>query len=176
MITLTTLQRADLIAKMIRRRKRGKIIPPVLLAGSLRSVPISTPYREHGSEWSLGYHTGEDHACPPGSYALAVSWGTVLYVTGQPGNTVASWGADYGTHVIIRTGSGRYDYMHAHLSVTLVRPGDKVRPGEIIGLTGATGHVTGPHDHFEARPAGGRFGSDVDPRRVKQLAKVAPVR
>jgi len=49
----------------------------------------------------------------------------------------------------------------------LVKAGDKITPGMTVGLTGATGHVTGPHSHFEARPAGGRYGSDVHPYLVK---------
>jgi murein DD-endopeptidase MepM/ murein hydrolase activator NlpD len=98
---------------------------------------------------------------------LATSWGEVVYTTGG-GGPVVSWGVAYGLHVVVRTGDHLHDYMHAHLSRILVKPGALVVPGMVLGYTGNTGHSTGPHDHFEARPAGGRFGSDVHPVTVKR--------
>lgn len=167
----------EYIARQIRRRKRGKVIPPVV-SRSWRPFPITTPYGATGNPaWSLGRHTGEDHACPVGAQATAVSWGRVVCVAiwTRPGviagrGPVTQWGDAYGTHVVIRTASGRYDYAYCHLSVTFVAPGDRVRPGMVLGLTGHTGGSGdfGPHLHLEARPAGGRFGSDVNPLRVKR--------
>jgi murein DD-endopeptidase MepM/ murein hydrolase activator NlpD len=86
------------------------------------------------------------------------------------GSTVRQWGDAYGTHVVIRTGNGLWDVAYCHLAVALVVPGDKVKPGMIIGHTGHTGGSGrfGPHLHLEARPAGGRFGTDVNPLRVKR--------
>ena len=40
---------------------------------------------------------------------------------------------------------------YLHLSKTLVDVGDKVERGQVIGLVGATGRVTGPHLHWTAR-------------------------
>lgn len=170
------------IAKQIRRRKRGKVIPPVVDASRLwRPFPITTPYRATGNPaWSLGYHTGEDHACPDGSRATSVSWGRVVCVANwvRPGvigdlGPVAHWGDAYGSHVIVRTGSGLWDVAWCHLSKTFVGPGDLVRPGQVLGLTGHTGGSGrfGPHLHLEARHAGGRFGTDVDPLRVKRMGR-----
>jgi murein DD-endopeptidase MepM/ murein hydrolase activator NlpD len=51
---------------------------------------------------------------------------------------------------------------YGHLSSVGVAVGQKVVPGQQIGLSGATGNVTGPHLHFEARTTS-EYGSDVDP-------------
>lgn len=164
------------------RRKRGKVIPPCVGAGDLwRPLPITTPYGATGNPaWSLGHHTGEDHAAPDGSRATAVTWGRVVCVANwtRPGviggrGPVTHWGDAYGTHVVIRTASGLWDYAYCHLSRTFVGPGDQVRPGMVIGLTGHTGGsgTFGPHLHLEARPAGGRFGTDVDPILVKRMLR-----
>lgn len=164
----------------ISRRLRGLVIPPAVGGPDWKSFPITTPYGATGNPaWSLGRHTGEDHACPVGSRAVAVSWGVVVCVAHwtAPGviegaGPVRQWGDAYGSHVVIRMGNGRWDYAYCHLSATKVEPGDKVVPGQVIGLTGHTGGDGdfGPHLHFEARPAGGRFGTDVDPIRVKKQA------
>lgn len=169
----------DFIRRQIRRRLDGKVVPPVV-SKAWRPFPVTTPYGATGNPaWSLGRHTGEDHACPVGAQATAVSWGRVVCVAKwlRPGlihgvGPVTHWGDAYGTHVVIRTGDGRHDYAYCHLSVAMVAPGDRVVPGQVIGLTGHTGGDGdfGPHLHLEARPAGGRFGSDINPINVKRKA------
>jgi murein DD-endopeptidase MepM/ murein hydrolase activator NlpD len=170
------------IRRQERRRREGKVIPPCVGAVLLRTFPISTPYRATGNPaWSLGHHTGEDHAAPQGSLCNAVSWGTVVCVShwkgpGLPmvtanGSDVVQWGDAYGTHVVIRSKDDQYDYAYCHLSRTLVAPGMQVRPGQTIGHVGHTGGSGrfGNHLHLECRPKGGRFGTDVNPLRVKQM-------
>lgn len=156
--------------RMIRRRLLRKSVAPCRTAPTRavplgKALPVSTAYAKRGTMWMLGYHTGEDYAAPTGSQAVAVSWGTVIAV----GST--SWGPAYGTMVIIRTASGRYDYAYCHLTRARVLVGQKVRPGTVVGYTGATGNVTGPHLHFESRAAGGRYGDDVGPRHVRGSRK-----
>lgn len=154
---------SDFLDRMRSFFLKGLVVPPVVNPVTRKAYPVTTRYGVKGPLWSLGYHTGEDHTCPVGSLALATTYGTVEYA----GDGGARWGADYGTQVIVRTRDGKYDYAHNHLSALRVKAGDQVVPGQTVGITGASGHVTGPHDHFEARPAGGRFGSDIHPIRVK---------
>lgn len=154
-------KRTDLEQRLIRKRNHGKAISPCRKPNG-KAYRVTTRYRAPGTWWALGYHTGEDYACPTGSLAVAVTWGTVLYVGSVP------WGPAYGVAVVVRTRLGAYDYLFAHLSETRVRVGDKVRPGTIVGLTGSTGNSSGPHLHFEVRPANGRYGSDVNPRKVRR--------
>jgi murein DD-endopeptidase MepM/ murein hydrolase activator NlpD len=67
---------------------------------------------------------------------------------------------DYGKMVHVSHGYGMAT-RYGHLSEILVRPGQRVRRGEVIGRVGSTGRSTGPHLHYEVFKAGRR----VDPRR-----------
>lgn len=175
-MSVTNSQQLVLIRRSVARRKAGKVVAPVVDASTLRPYPVTFPYGVPTPASSSGRHRGEDHACPVGSFALAVTWGRVVCVTTPAGNTVPgseveTWGPAYGCHVVIRTATGVYDYAACHLTRANVAPGDRVRPGQVIGYSGKTGNATGPHVHLEARPAGGRLGSDINPRVVKKGVK-----
>lgn len=167
---MSTRPRTLLERRYIKKRLAGKTLSPVRSLPTRwfptgRPFPVTTLWNARGESWSLGRHTGEDFSCPTGMRAVAVSWGEVIWV-----GTYGGWSRNgtYGVHVIIRSGDGKHDYAYCHLSMTRVEVGDKIRPGTVIGLTGNTGNSSGPHLHFEARPAGGGFGSDVWPRVVRR--------
>lgn len=113
---------------------------------------IGTGYHVPGGMWSSGHHTGVDFVVPTGTPVKAVAAGTVVS---------AGWGGAYGNQVVLRLNDGRYA-QYAHLSQLSVQAGQAVSEGQRLGLSGATGNVTGPHLHFEIRttPA---YGSDLDP-------------
>ncbi|WP_405794421.1 peptidoglycan DD-metalloendopeptidase family protein [Streptomyces longwoodensis] len=113
---------------------------------------IGTAYHTAGSMWSSGYHTGVDFVVPTGTSLKAVAAGTVVS---------AGWGGAYGNQVVIKLNDGYYA-QYAHLSQLSVSAGQTVTEGQQIGLSGATGNVTGPHLHFEIRTTPD-YGSDVDP-------------
>ncbi|MFE0644837.1 peptidoglycan DD-metalloendopeptidase family protein [Streptomyces sp. NPDC058877] len=113
---------------------------------------VSTPYRASGSMWSSGYHTGVDFMASTGTTVVAVGPGTVY----SAGN-----GGAYGNQVVIQHADGTFS-QYAHLSSISVSAGQTVSGGQQIGLSGATGNVTGPHLHFEMRTGPG-YGSDIDP-------------
>ncbi|MER5754206.1 M23 family metallopeptidase [Streptomyces sp. NPDC002088] len=113
---------------------------------------VSTGYLSGGSLWSSGSHTGIDFHAASGTSVHAVGYGTVVE---------AGWGGAYGNQVVIRMNDGTYT-QYGHLSSIGVSVGQKVTTGERIGLSGATGNVTGPHLHFEARTTA-EYGSDIDP-------------
>ncbi|HZG04061.1 MAG TPA: transglycosylase family protein [Streptomyces sp.] len=115
-------------------------------------VGPSTAYRQSGSSWSSGYHTGVDFPVPTGTSVRAVSRGQVVS---------AGWGGAYGYQVVVRHADGRYS-QYAHLSAISVRAGQQVNAGQRIGRSGSTGNSTGPHLHFEVRTGPG-YGSDIDP-------------
>jgi murein DD-endopeptidase MepM/ murein hydrolase activator NlpD len=59
----------------------------------------------------------------------------------------------YGKLVVIEHEYG-YRSFYGHLSRPLVKPGDAVKRGAVIALSGNTGRTTGPHLHFEVRRGG----------------------
>ena len=59
----------------------------------------------------------------------------------------------YGRHVVIRHGFG-YETLYAHMSRAIVKKGQKVKRGEIIGLVGNTGTSVAPHVHYEVSKDG----------------------
>ncbi|UXY38283.1 M23 family metallopeptidase [Streptomyces albidocamelliae] len=113
---------------------------------------VSTAYKASSSLWSSGSHTGIDFHAASGTSVHAVGSGTVVST---------GWGGAYGNQIVIRMADGMYT-QYGHLSSIGVTVGQKVVPGQQIGLSGATGNVTGPHLHFEARTSPD-YGSDVDP-------------
>ncbi|GAA2660103.1 LysM peptidoglycan-binding domain-containing M23 family metallopeptidase [Streptomyces vastus] len=118
----------------------------------VEGATVSTPYRMSGGMWSSGYHTGVDFAAATGTSLKAVGAGTVVS---------AGWGGAYGNQVVIKLSDGHYA-QYAHLSSLSVSQGQSVTAGQQVGLSGATGNVTGPHLHFEIRTTPD-YGSDVDP-------------
>jgi murein DD-endopeptidase MepM/ murein hydrolase activator NlpD len=87
------------------------------------------------------FHHGIDLGTPVGTPIRAAASGSVSY---------ADWNGGYGKTIILRH-SGSYETWYAHLEQVKVKVGDRVRSGQIIGLSGSTGYVTGPHLHFEIR-------------------------
>jgi murein DD-endopeptidase MepM/ murein hydrolase activator NlpD len=113
---------------------------------------VSTSYKAGGAVWSSGSHTGIDFHAAGGTSVHAVGSGTVVE---------AGWAGAYGNQIVIRMNDGTYT-QYGHLSSIGVSVGQTVTPGRQIGLSGATGNVTGAHLHFEARTTA-EYGSDIDP-------------
>lgn len=111
----------------------------------------------YGGIWIPGFvHTGVDIDAPYGTPILAAGPGTIVWanwglLTGTPGNH----NDDYGEAVVIRMDFGYEDQqlytVYAHMSRIIAVVGEHVNTGDVIGQVGATGHVTGPHVHFEVR-------------------------
>ena len=76
-----------------------------------------------------------------------------LYASKEGRVTFAGTMNGYGKIIIIRH-SGGYETRYAHLDKIGVRKGQYVKTGELIGKTGQSGRVTGPHLHFELRKNG----------------------
>ncbi|MFH8384439.1 peptidoglycan DD-metalloendopeptidase family protein [Kitasatospora sp. NPDC018058] len=120
-------------------------------------APLANPvlgeaYGVAGSMWASGHHTGQDFVASTGTPLRAVANGVVV----KAGN-----GGAYGNEVEIKLADGKYA-QYAHLSVIGVKVGQTVTVGQRLGLSGATGNVTGPHLHFEIR-TGPEYGSDINP-------------
>ena len=110
--------------------------------------------RLHPSHGRWQMHRGRDFAAAAGSPVLAARSGVVIR---------SGWAGGYGITVELEHRSPRQRTLYAHLSETLVRPGDQVRQGERIGNVGSTGVSTGPHLHFELRQPTANGWRAVDP-------------
>ncbi|GAB3433370.1 hypothetical protein GCM10027517_00230 [Phycicoccus ginsengisoli] len=104
-----------------------------------------------GFGWRWGkMHEGNDFGTPVGTPVHSMSTGTV---------TFAGWEGGYGNKVEITYWDGTMS-VYGHLSTIKVSVGDSVAPGDVVALSGNTGHSTGPHLHLEIHPNG---GAAIDP-------------
>ena len=106
----------------------------------------------------LGYtrmHQGIDFAVATGTPIMAAGNGTIA-VAGRSGG--------YGNLLVIRHANG-FSTAYGHLSkyANGVRKGARVRQGQIVAYSGATGLATGPHLHYEVRES----GKQVNPATIK---------
>lgn len=93
---------------------------------------------------SFGIHRGVDISVPTGTPIRAMAPGTVEFAGRMSG---------YGRVIIIDHGQG-VRTLYAHLSEIRVETGQDVAGRPVIGLSGASGRVTGEHLHFEILRAG----------------------
>ncbi len=88
------------------------------------------------------FHEGVDFTAPTGTEIYASGSGVVTKAGRNFGG--------YGNQVIIDHGFS-YTTLYAHMSKILVRKGEKVKRGQVIGHVGNTGKSTAPHLHYEIR-------------------------
>ena len=69
---------------------------------------------------------------------------------------VSQYSSSYGNYVVVSHGSGNTT-LYAHMSSRKVSVGAYVNQGDVLGITGSTGHSTGPHLHFELSENGVRI-------------------
>jgi murein DD-endopeptidase MepM/ murein hydrolase activator NlpD len=98
-------------------------------------------------------HQGVDLAAPYGTPIVAASDGVVRF---------AGWHGGHGNFVQIAHAGGM-GTGYGHMSRYVVRPGQSVRQGQLIGYVGSTGLSTGPHCHFEVY----RGGQPINPATAR---------
>lgn len=115
------------------------------------------------------FHAGLDFAAKTGTQVFATADGIV---------ETAGRKSEYGLCIDISHG---YSYMtrYAHLSEVLVKEGEKVSRGQLIGKVGSTGKSTGPHLHYEVRSKGepqnpvNYYFMDLTPDEYAEMIKEA---
>lgn len=113
-------------------------------------------WRIHPKSHRAKLHMGIDLGADSGSMLFAPADGKVVF-KGRKGG--------YGKAIIIDHGYG-WQTKYAHLSEFMVKEGQTIHKGDLIGFIGSTGVSTGPHLHFEIIYA----GVQVDP--VKYFAQL----
>ena len=103
-------------------------------------VCVSSPYgpRTPPKKGASSWHHGVDLAGPKGTPIYASRGGTV---------TAATYGSASGYYVSINHGDG-YSSSYLHMTHYVVKSGQQVSQGQLIGYMGSTGVSTGPHLHF----------------------------
>lgn len=130
--------------------------------------PISGGSISANGYYSSGkFHGAIDYAVSTGTPVMAAADGVVM--------STADLTSSYGTHVVIRHANGTQTYYgHGTRGSICVKPGQTVKKGEKIMLSGSTGNSSGPHLHFEVRVSpysykysATAYGQDsrVDPNR-----------
>lgn len=128
---------------------KGENLKKTLLMAPLAVTRMTSKFthtRRHPILGGLRPHLGVDYAAPTGTPVKAVGHGTV---------TLRGWNGGYGNQIIVKHPGG-LESMYAHLSgfANGIRPGTKVRQGQVIGFVGSTGMSTGPHLDFRLRQNG----------------------
>ncbi|MFD0347811.1 M23 family metallopeptidase [Kitasatospora aburaviensis] len=101
-----------------------------------------------GTHWAKR-HTGIDFPVDGGTPVMAVTDGTIR----------TQWNPSYGYMTILKMADGT-EAWYCHLRSYKIRKGT-VKAGDVIAFVGSSGNSTGPHLHFEIRPASGT--GPVDP-------------
>lgn len=124
---------------------------------AFQNARISSPFgkRYHPILKKYKIHWGVDYAAPRG---------TAIFAGGDGVVQVAKYNGSYGNYIKIRHNSEfSTAYGHMQKFAKGIRPGVRVKQGQVIGYVGSTGRSTGPHLHYEVVQNGRR----VNPRTIK---------
>lgn len=115
-------------------------------------------------------HTGMDFTAPVGTEIYATGNGTV--------GRVEMNGRGYGNNVVINHGFG-YASLYGHMSKIIVRPGQRVNRGDLIGYVGNSGTSTGPHLHYEVHRGSNPvnpvnfYYNDLTPEEYEKMLEIS---
>lgn len=143
--------------------EEGKALKNFFLKAPLKTINITSRFskrRYHPVQKFFKPHNGTDYAAPHGTPIMSTANGIV---------ELAGYSAGNGNHVKVKHDK-TYSTQYLHMSKILVRKGQHVRQGQIIGKVGSTGLATGPHVCY-------RFwknGKQVDALKLK-LPNSAPM-
>lgn len=107
---------------------------------------ISSPWgpRVHPITGEESFHYGIDFAAKKGSPAMAARPGIIAEI---------GYNNVRGKFMIVKADDGGFDHYWHLDSVLITKTGLRVSAKQVLGLVGETGAATGPHLHFETRPA-----------------------
>ncbi len=158
----------SVIDKADKKEEEIRNIPSILHANAIMISGFGN--RIHPVSGAVKHHDGVDFACQTG---------TPIYATGSAKVEEANYNENgYGLCVNLDHGNG-YRSKYAHLSKILVKEGQEVNRGQLIGYSGSTGLSTGPHLHYEISYHNVKidpidfFYEDLSPSRYKQLVTQA---
>lgn len=142
--------------------ENGKQMRTMFLKSPLKYFTITSKFsksRFHPVQKRFKAHNGTDYAAPHGTPIMTTAAGVVIETGRTSGN---------GNYVKVKH-NNMYTTQYLHMSKILVRRGQRVNQGDIIGKVGSTGLATGPHVCY-------RFwknGVQVDPLKQKLPTSLA---
>ncbi|HAN78880.1 MAG TPA: peptidase M23 [Bacteroidales bacterium] len=159
----------DDIAKLATDYSKMLTAIPAILPVSLKEGHITSTFgfRIHPILRSYKMHTGVDFSAPRG---------TAIYATGDGVVEATKYLGGYGRQITINHGFG-YRTRYAHLHKILVRNGQKIKRGDLIGEVGSSGLSTSNHLHYEVIHKGDLINpvdyyfNDIDPKTYSALKK-----
>lgn len=116
------------------------------------------------------FHAGMDFSAPRGTPIYATGDGKVIKVRKSR--------RGYGNHVKIDHGYG-YETLYAHMSKYIVRQGQNIKRGEVIGYIGNTGKSVAPHLHYEVHKDGRKINpvnfyyNDLSPEEYEKMLELS---
>ena len=137
---------------------------------NLQRMASGYGYRTHPIYKTRKLHTGMDFTAPKGTKIYATGNGTIELATHNK--------SGYGKHVIINHSYG-YKTLYGHMSNYIVKRGEKVKRGDIIGYVGNTGLSVGPHLHYEVHYNGKKINpahfyyNDLTPEEYEKMLKIS---
>ncbi|OLC33376.1 MAG: hypothetical protein AUG08_08090 [Acidobacteria bacterium 13_1_20CM_2_55_15] len=160
------LSKPDL-ARANREAKETEAIFSLISPEMFWNEPFSVPIPgETGTNFGHRRIFNGQPRAPHAGADLHASTGTPIHATNRGRVVLAKALFFTGNTVILDHGLGVYS-LYAHLSRIDVKRGDVVSNGQLLGLAGATGRVTGPHLHWGMRVQGAR----VDPFTLVEIGK-----
>ncbi len=136
----------------------------------LRHQPSGFGWRTHPIYKTPEFHPGMDFSAPQGTEIRATGDATV-----ERADAAAQ---GYGNHVVLNHGYG-YKTLYGHMLKFVVRPGQKVKRGQLIGFVGSTGLSTAPHVHYEVMKGGEKMNpinyyyNDLTPEQYQKLIELS---
>jgi len=124
--------------------ERAVALGNIFKAPTIGRLTSRMGFRRDPFTGKIAYHPGIDLANRTGTPIYAAQFGRVIFVGRRGG---------YGKTVMLAHPKG-YVTLYGHLSRILVRKGQVVKQGQLIGRMGNTGRSTGPHLHFEIHQNG----------------------
>jgi len=122
------------------------------MQASLASIPAIIPVKNYRSTSTYGrrYDPFNGRAAMHAGVDMAGSRGEPIYAAASGKIVQSGFVSGYGKLVEIDHGKG-IETRYGHMSALLVKPGERVRQGQMIGRMGSTGRSTGTHLHYEVR-------------------------
>jgi len=136
----------------------------------LKRMTSGYGYRIHPIYKTRKMHYGMDYSAKVGTEIYATGDGVISKVKKSK--------RGYGNYVKINHGFG-YETLYAHMSKYIVKKGQKVKRGEVIGYVGNTGISTAPHLHYEVRKDNKKINpvnfyfNDLTPEEYEKMLELA---